>query len=577
MENKDKIDTDLYSRQIGTFGMETMGKLIKMNVVIMGMRGEGVEIAKNLILAGPKSVTLYDPETTAIRDLGANFYLEEKHVGKTSRADASFAKLQELNPYVKVEVLKTEADLHAAIASGNVHVICQTEMIINGVVHDPKEVNDECRKSKVGYISTQTFGPWGYAFVDYGKDHTVTDHDGEAIKSYIVTMIQKGEKTIVTCHEDKRHIYQPGDYVIFREVEGMTQLNETKPIKVLDTTVYTLTLEVDSRQFSDYVRQGVVENVKVAKQISFHSWEESYANPAASSPEGMLPIPDLGKFGRSDQLHASLFGIHQFVKANKRYPTSADVGACMDLATAQLKNGNGIEVEIEKETFEKAVANAGSSISPMAAFFGGIVAQEIVKYTGKYSPLKQWLHFDIYETLPRQEVNKAPMNCRYDDQIAIYGREVQEMLGKVHLFMVGAGALGCELIKAYALMGIGCSTKGKVHCTDNDNIEISNLNRQFLFRKGNVGASKSETACKIAKGINNTLNVKDYMTRVGSDTEALFNDPFWESLDFVVNAVDNINARLYVDSKCVWYEKPLLESGTLGTKANSQMIVPHKT
>jgi len=43
--------------------------------------------------------------------------------------------------------------------------------------------------------------------------------------------------------------------------------------------------------------------------------------------------------------------------------------------------------------------------------------------------------------------------------------------------MVGAGALGCELIKAFALMGIGCSSEGKVHCTDNDNIEVSNLNR----------------------------------------------------------------------------------------------------
>jgi ubiquitin-activating enzyme E1 len=77
--------------------------------------------------------------------------------------------------------------------------------------------------------------------------------------------------------------------------------------------------------------------------------------------------------------------------------------------------------------------------------------------------------------------------------------------------------------------------------------------------------------------MNKDLNVKDYMTRVGPDTEATFNDEFWESLDFVVNAVDNIHARLYVDQRCVWYEKPLLESGTLGTKANSQMIVPHKT
>lgn len=69
--------------------------------------------------------------------------------------------------------------------------------------------------------------------------------------------------------------------------------------------------------------------------------------------------------------------------------------------------------------------------------------------------------------------------------------------------------------------------------------------------------------------MNNSLNVHDYQTRVGPDTESVFNDKFWEGLDFIVNAVDNIKARLYVDAKCVWYERPLLESGTLGTKANS--------
>lgn len=79
------------------------------------------------------------------------------------------------------------------------------------------------------------------------------------------------------------------------------------------------------------------------------------------------------------------------------------------------------------------------------------------------------------------------MNCRYDDQILVYGREIQEKLKKIKTFMVGAGALGCEFIKAFALMGLGCSEEGKVSVTDNDNIEVSNLNRQFLFRKSNVG------------------------------------------------------------------------------------------
>ena len=77
--------------------------------------------------------------------------------------------------------------------------------------------------------------------------------------------------------------------------------------------------------------------------------------------------------------------------------------------------------------------------------------------------------------------------------------------------------------------------------------------------------------------MNKDLNVKADQLFVAPSTENIFNDNFWDSLDFIVNAVDNIKARLYVDSKCVFHEKPLLESGTLGCKANSQMIVPHKT
>lgn len=57
---------DLYSRQIGAYGIETMGKLVKMNVLIVGLKGVGIEAAKNLILAGPGGVTLHDDEATEV-------------------------------------------------------------------------------------------------------------------------------------------------------------------------------------------------------------------------------------------------------------------------------------------------------------------------------------------------------------------------------------------------------------------------------------------------------------------------------------------------------------------------------
>jgi ubiquitin-activating enzyme E1 len=60
-----------------------------MKVLIVGLRGLGVECAKNLILAGPASVDIFDPTIVKINDMGSNFYIKEEHVGKVSRANAS--------------------------------------------------------------------------------------------------------------------------------------------------------------------------------------------------------------------------------------------------------------------------------------------------------------------------------------------------------------------------------------------------------------------------------------------------------------------------------------------------------
>lgn len=54
------------------------------------------------------------------------------------------------------------------------------------------------------------------------------------------------------------------------------------------------------------------------------------------------------------------------------------------------------------------------------------------------------------------------------------------------MLQVGAGAIGCEILKSFAMMGVGCSPEGKVWVTDMDIIEKSNLNRQFLFRPADV-------------------------------------------------------------------------------------------
>jgi ubiquitin-activating enzyme E1 len=125
------------------------------------------------------------------------------------------------------------------------------------------------------------------------------------------------------------------------------------------------------------------------------------------------------------------------------------------------------------------------------------------------------------------------------------------------------------------MMGLGSGPEGNIYVTDMDTIEKSNLNRQFLFRSSDVSKLKSECASKAAAMMNPDLEGKiiAFSERVGNDTEKLFNDKFWKNLSGVTNALDNVEARKYVDRRCVFYGKPLLESGTLGTKGNTQVLL----
>jgi ubiquitin-activating enzyme E1 len=75
--------------------------------------------------------------------------------------------------------------------------------------------------------------------------------------------------------------------------------------------------------------------------------------------------------------------------------------------------------------------------------------------------------------------------------------------------------------------------------------------------------------------MNPNMKVVNYTVPVGPDSEDTFSDEFWGGIDAVINALDNIKARLYMDLRCVFYHKPLFESGTMGTKANAQIVLPN--
>ena len=127
------------------------------------------------------------------------------------------------------------------------------------------------------------------------------------------------------------------------------------------------------------------------------------------------------------------------------------------------------------------------------------------------------------------------------------------------------------------MIGIGSGSEGQIFITDMDLIEKSNLNRQFLFRPADVQKPKANTAAAAIKKMNREVNVVPYELRVGTETEKVFSEQFFGKLNGVANALDNVDARIYMDRKCVFNRIPMIDSGTLGTMGNIQVIVPFLT
>lgn len=565
---KPKLDMALYSRQLYVISVEAMAKITATDVLIVGLRGLGVEIAKNIILAGVGSVTLYDNDTVQFADLSSQFYLSESDIGKP-RAPASLDKLVELNSYVAVSAHTGALDDEFL---KKFHVIVVTDQSLALQLR----INDFTHANGKYFISTESRGVFGNIFTDFGEKFIVLDTTGEPPASNMIASITQDANGVVTVIDEQRLQLEDGELVSFTEVGGMTEINDpSKVFKIKLTGQYTFTIG-DTSKFSAYTNGGYVTQVKQPKELNFKSLREAVANP------GEFLLSDFAKFDYPPIEHIGFQALHAFHEKHKFFPEPHNNEHANEvIALAKELNEKTLKAELKEDVIRQLAYGARGDISPLAAVLGGITAQEVLKAaSGKFHPIYQWFYFDALEVLPEGNLPASefqPLNQRYDGQIAVLGRTLQEKINKLKYFLVGSGAIGCEMLKNWAMMGVASHETGLIYVTDMDTIEKSNLNRQFLFRSSDLEKLKSETAAKAVTKMNPNLHIKAYSNRVGAETENLFNEDFYEALDGVCNALDNVEARLYMDSQCVFYRKPLLESGTLGTKGNTQVIAPKLT
>jgi ubiquitin-activating enzyme E1 len=238
-------------------------------------------------------------------------------------------------------------------------------------------------------------------------------------------------------------------------------------------------------------------------------------------------MTDFAKFDRPATLHVGFQALSSFADQHGRLPSPRhehDAKQVVEIAQ-KIKADLGLEDELDEKVITELAYQSQGELSPMCAVIGGFVAQEVLKAcSAKFHPMVQNMYFDSLESMPDQiptEEECAPVGNRYDGQIAVFGKTFQKKIQETREFLVGSGAIGCEMLKNWSMMGLGSAGDGCIQVTDLDTIEKSNLNRQFLFRAKDLGKFKSESAAAAVAEMNPDLKgrIVSHQDRVGEDTE----------------------------------------------------------
>uniref|UniRef100_A0A8C5FQD7 Ubiquitin-activating enzyme E1 C-terminal domain-containing protein n=1 Tax=Gadus morhua TaxID=8049 RepID=A0A8C5FQD7_GADMO len=562
-----EIDDSLYSRQRYVLGDTAMQKMAQSSVFLSGMGGLGIEI-------GVPTITLHDTKQCEVWDLGINFFIRQDDVfNQRTRVEAVFPRIVELNPYVHVEKSSSTLDDNTDLSFLRKY---QCVILTEASLNLQKRVNEFCHSQEppVRFISCSAHGICVRVFCDFGDDFEVSDPTGEEPKEIFIQSITQGSPGVVTCMDNRPHGLQNGQSVLFREVNGMQELNgSTRPVTVLSPHSFSIE---DTSHLRPYAHGGFFALVKTPMTFSFETMEKQLWGPQVLTPDFSKPEAPL-------QIHAAMLALDTFQEQQGRMP---NIGCLQDAevlvklteeVNGRLKN----KAPVNAELVRCLSRTARGALPPLAAAVGGLASQEALKaLTGKFSPLQQWFYLDAIElfrplqSLPVEEFSSR--GDRYDGLRACIGESMCLELHKLRVFMVGCGAIGCEMLKNFAMLGVGLAKcSGEVFITDPDLIEKSNLNRQFLFRPYHIQKPKSSTAAAATLEINPELQVDAHLHKVCPATEGTYSDAFYSRLHLVVTALDNVEARRYVDRSAE--ACPLLDSGTMGTKGHTEIIVPNLT
>mmetsp|Transcript_22065 Transcript_22065/g.48077 ORF Transcript_22065/g.48077 Transcript_22065/m.48077 type:complete len:1256 (+) Transcript_22065:79-3846(+) len=551
-------------------------------------------------------------------------------VAKEGLEELAAEYLRRLNPSLKVTLMKRSEFLamcYGEDSSGGSkdQDVLGTNPVFMSVDRPQSTqlvLNDACRRRRgrtIPFVSVETAGVFTRTFCDFGPTFTVVDEDGETPKETLLDRIElateendrKGAEEaddvfVVHCLEDERHEVSKGDQIVFQkgaefaeEDDGSEEssnqdndLGRCEVLRVMNPTRFTVRrICSDDSGAEDYAHRVnhdalSFSRVKVPREVEFLSlWKALEAQ--ADADKDIFAASDLEKsldMTRRSAVMASFSALDSFAHEYERLPAALvgdDIAIFKNMAK-QAAMGDKKTDKAFSAIVERFCRCSKAKLAPVQALCGALGAQEALKAaSGLYNPIKQFLLYDCEELLHKvkgagEEDAKGCYGAA--GQTYALGKTLTKKLASQKVFVVGSGAIGCEILKNLSAMGAGTrkSKGGKIILTDMDTIEKSNLSRQLLFRDVDVGKFKSSAAQEAILRFNPNVHIDAHTSKVGDDAEGgAFDDSFWsEGIDTILNALDNVDARLYMDSQCVAHRKGLVDAGTLGAKGNVQVVVP---
>ena len=456
MSNMNKMDENLYSRQIAVYGKNAMKTLTDAKVLVLGFDGSALELCKNLVLAGVGTINIVSSAILNIEDLATNYYATENDVGKQT-VNVVKDKLSELNPYVNVMVNEPDIDYDVYV-------------LVNDNYVNADKFNQKVRLQNKKFIWLNTYGLMGNIFCDFGA-FVSKDSDGENPNLSVIQNITS-DGQIITVDNSPHGLYV-GDIFLLEDVKGIEGVNNI---------TYTVSKVHDGNRFevnSDNSWDGYISGGRIIQKKKEVTFEHS-------SLKDQMLNPSIVNLDEDAHLLHSLFKkIHQ-------------------------------EDEAEDNKFTKSFYKTmGGQFIPVCSIVGSYAAQEVIKaITGKYTPTNQWFYYHCFDILDeKHSFSHSIKGDRYDAMREIFGDNNKlDLIRQSSYFIVGSGAIGCEHLKNFSMSGIG-SKDSQIYVTDMDTIEKSNLNRQFLFRNSDIGMLKSDVAARETMKINPSVTVTSHQIK----------------------------------------------------------------